>query len=103
MEDLLRGNPLEGGGEPMDEAQLAGTVAEWEGIFRDIQQHLQANDQRMVEAHQRRRDLAVRHLFREGDYVLLRSREQGKLKTRAVGPYIFKGYLGWRGVNAAVV
>ena len=58
MEDLLRGNPLEGGGEPMDEAQLAGTVAEWEGIFRDIQQRLQANDQRMVEAHQRRRDLA---------------------------------------------
>ena len=103
MEDLLRGNPLEGGGEPMDEAQLAGMVAEWEGIFRDIQQHLQANDQRMVEAHQRRRDLGVRHLFREGDYVLLRSREQGKLKNRAVGPYIFKGYLGWRGVNAAVV
>ena len=44
LEDLLRGNPLEGGGEPLDEAQLAGMVAEWEGIFRDIQQRLQAND-----------------------------------------------------------
>ena len=47
--------------------------------------------------------MAVRHLYREGDYVLVRSRETRKQKTHAMGPFTFKEYLGECGVNAEVV
>ena len=45
----------------------------------------------------------VRHLYHEGDYLLVRSRETGKHKTRAVGQFVFKKYVGECGVNTEVV
>ena len=47
--------------------------------------------------------MVVRHLCHEGDYVLVRSREIGKQKTRAVGPFVFNKYIGECGVNSEVV
>ena len=35
--------------------------------------------------------------------MLVRSMEIGKQKTRAVGPFMFKNYIGECGVNAEVV
>lgn len=104
MEDMLRQeNPLDGSGSAIDADSIARTVAEWESIFEDIRLRLLANDRKMIEGHRRRRDLAVRHMYREGDYVLVRARTTGKQKARAVGPFVFKRYLGERGVNAEVV
>ena len=60
----------------------------------------------MVEEHARRMDLAlqdVRFMFTAGDLCLLRAPGGGKLKRRAVGPYTFARYVGWRGVNAEIV
>ena len=45
----------------------------------------------------------MKHLYHEGDYILVRSREIGKQKTSAVGPFVFRKYIGERGVNAEVV
>ena len=47
--------------------------------------------------------MAVKHLYCEGDYVLVWSREIGKQKTRVVRPFVFRKYIGERGVNAEVV
>ena len=60
----------------------------------------------MVEEHARRTDLVlqdVRFMFTAGDLCLLRAPGGGKLKRRAVGPYTFARYVGWRGVNAEIV
>ena len=60
----------------------------------------------MVEEHARHTDLAlqdVRCMFTAGDLCLLRTPGGGKLKRRAVGPYTFARYEGWRGVNAEIV
>ena len=35
--------------------------------------------------------------------MLIRAREKGNQKARAMGPYIFKRYIGCRGVNTEVV
>ena len=45
----------------------------------------------------------VKHLYHEGHYVLVWSRETRKWKTRAVGPFVFRKYIGERGENAEVV
>ena len=45
----------------------------------------------------------VKRLYHEGDYMLVRSRETGKQKICAVGPFVFKKYIGECGVNAEVV
>ena len=60
----------------------------------------------MVEEHARRTDLVlqdVRFMFTAGDLCLLRAPGGGKLKRRAIGPYTFARYVGWRGVNAEIV
>ena len=60
----------------------------------------------MVEEHARRADLErmdIRFVFRTGDLCLLRAPTGGKLKRRAVGPFTFVKYVGWRGVNAEIV
>ena len=49
------------------------------------------------------KDLVVSHPYHEGDYVLVRSRETGKQKTHAVGPFVFRKYLGEYGMSAEVV
>ena len=52
-------------------------------------------DAQMVKEYTNRRNLAehdVRYIFEAGDPVLLRSKEPGKLKCRAVGPYTFIRY-----------
>ena len=57
----------------------------------------------MVEAYKRRRDLAdndIRFVFEPGDLTLLRAKEPGKAKCRAIGPYHFVQYLPPRGVVA---
>ena len=59
----------------------------------------------MAQSHVRRADLAkqnVCYIFQAGDTVLLRSREVGKLKCRATGPYLFRKYVGWRSTNAEI-
>ena len=64
------------------------------------------NDQRMIEEHARRTDLAlqdVRFMFSVGDLCLLRALSGGKLKHHAIGPYTFGHYVGWQGTNAEVV
>lgn len=51
----------------------------------------------MLENYLKRSNLAardVRYVFQAGDLVLLRQREPGKLKTRAMGPYTFVRYVG---------
>ena len=45
----------------------------------------------------------MNHLYRERNYVLVRFRETGKQKTRAVGLFVFRKYIGECGVNAEVV
>ena len=60
----------------------------------------------MVEEHACRTDLALQDvwfMFTAGDLCLLRAPGGGKLKQRAVGPYTFACYVGWRGVNAEIV
>jgi hypothetical protein len=44
----------------------------------------------------------VRFVFDPGDPVLLRAKDPGKLKCRAVGPYIFIKYLPPSGLVAEV-
>lgn len=59
----------------------------------------------MVEEYKRRRGLAkydVRFVFDKGDPVLLRAKEPGKMKCRAVGPYIFVEYVAPMGVVARI-
>ena len=60
----------------------------------------------MVDAYLKRRELAshdVRFIFSEGDFVLLRQKRPGKMKCRAVGPYVFREYLGRLGVTARII
>ena len=60
----------------------------------------------MVDAYKRRRDLAdndIRFVFESGDLTLLRSKEPGKAKCRAVGPYHFVEYIPPRGVVAKIM
>ena len=60
----------------------------------------------MVEEHARHMDLAlqdVQFMFTAADLCLLQAPGGGKLKQRAVGPYTFACYVGWRGVNAEIV
>ena len=45
----------------------------------------------------------VKHLYCKGNYVLVWSRETRKQKTRAVGWFVFKKYIGECRVNAEVV
>ena len=47
--------------------------------------------------------MVVRHLYREGDYMLVQSREIRKQKICAVGPFVFGKYIGEHRVNAEVV
>ncbi len=59
----------------------------------------------MIEKYKRRRDLNdvdIRYIFESGDPVLLRNKEPGKLKCRAVGPYIFINYLPPSGMVAQI-
>lgn len=59
----------------------------------------------MVQQYHKRRDLAsadVRFVFDPGDPVLLRAKEPGKLKCRAVGPYIFTKYIPPGGLVAEI-
>ena len=77
----------------------------WETVFEEIRRQLAAEDRCMAQEHARRADLAkmdVRYLFGAGDEVFLRSRELGKLKCRATGPYVFRRYVGWRRTNAEI-
>ena len=77
----------------------------WETVFEEIRWRLAAGDRSMAQEHARRADLAkmdVCYLFGAGDEVLLRSRELGKLKCRATGPYVFRRYVGWRRTNAEI-
>ena len=45
----------------------------------------------------------VRFVFSQGDKVLLRQREPGKMKCWSVGPYTFLRYTGRLGVNAVIL
>ena len=45
----------------------------------------------------------VNLLYHEEDYVLVQSRETGKQKTHALGPFVFRKYIGERGMNAEIV
>ena len=77
----------------------------WETVFEGIRWRLAVGDRRMVQEHARRADLGkmdVRYLFGAGDEVLLHSRELGKLKCHATGPYVFRRYVGWRRTNAEI-
>ena len=70
-----------------------------------IQSRIAQNDKRVLRKYLQREDLArfdVRFVFRNGDPVLLRSREIGKLKSRATGPFTFGHYVGTRKVNAVI-
>ena len=81
------------------------TLAYWQHMFQAVEERLLANDRKMVQEHARRADLDqldVRTAFNPGDMVLLRSPRPGKLKVRAVGPYTFLHYVGWRGTNAMI-
>lgn len=59
----------------------------------------------MVREYKKRKTLAdhdIRFLFEPGDPCLLKSKEPGKLKCRAVGPYTFVAYNYPDGLTAKV-
>ena len=97
------------GEEPTWEDNLEAfeeTLGYWQTVFRDIERRIARNDAKMVEEHARRADLErmdIRFVFRTGDLCLLRAPSGGQLKRRAVGPFTFVKYVGWRGVNAEIV
>ena len=59
----------------------------------------------MIDEYLRRTTLAnydVRFLFKAGDRVLLKQKRPGKLRVRALGPYIFVSYTGELRVTAII-
>lgn len=59
----------------------------------------------MVSDYHKRRntsDVDIRYIFEPGDPVLLRNKEPGKLKCKAIGPYIFIKYKPPDGMVAEV-
>ena len=63
-------------------------------------------DRKMVKKYLARRNLDsvdVRFIFSAGEPVLLKQKEPGKMKCRALGPYTFLEYTGTLGVTASIL
>lgn len=77
----------------------------WDTVYRDVQSRQQDYDKVMIKRYMKSKKLAehdVRYIFKPGDYVLLKQRQPGKMKVKAVGPYLFIKYNGKQGVTAVV-
>ena len=104
--EMLEATPRPEESEAEPDINVDLLIATWEALFKEVELHQQQYDKKMVEAYLRKRTLAahdVRYLFEPGAPVLLRNREPGKMKVRAVGPYVFVKYTGKLGVTAEIL
>ena len=87
------------------EDDVEAMVGIWEDLHEEVTMRQIRYDRDMVKQYLRQRQLAeqdVRFIFAPGDPVLLRAKEPGKLKCRAVGPYVFQKYTGSMGVTSVI-
>ena len=91
--------------EHEEQALLDHQEAFWKQLRLEVAAHLEGNDINALRRYRRQKAVASldpRVIFREGNRVLLKSRVEGKMHTRAEGPYYFIRYVNTSGLTAVI-
>ena len=92
--------------ENLSKTQEEGLTQTFKLLQEEVISKQAVYDKKMVQEYFKRRDipfLEVRFNFEAGDQVLLKQKEPGKMKCRALGPYTFIKYTGRLGVTAEIL